>query len=202
MSDRRADLPGQAGRLATFLLVGALALLLAACGNKGTVQKDEKKSMAALNAGLQAHAKNDLELASRQYHEALKYNQTNKYAIYDLALIDQAQGNYGLAEDKYRVVLGIDAKYEPALFNLAILRKARGDENEAVSLYKRAVTADPKDAAAQLNLGLLLRTIGNKKEGDTYVLRALALNPKLKDPSTTLSARPLKAPAPTSTTTP
>ena len=106
----------------------------------------------------------------------------NKFAFYNLALIDEASGNYGLAEQKYRSALVSDPAYEPALFNLAILRTGP-DPKEATALYQRAVKSNPKDAAAWLNLGLLQRASGDKPGGNASVLKAIALNPKLKDPA-------------------
>ncbi len=142
---------------------------------------DTKKAGTALNAGLKAHAAGDLTTATADYKKTLQYDPRNKFAFYNLALIDEASGNYGLAEEKYRSALKSDPAYEPALFNLAILRTSR-DPKEAISLYKRAVAANPKDAAAWLNLGLLLRAAGQARAGDKDVIRAIGLNPQLKDP--------------------
>lgn len=143
---------------------------------------DAKAATTALNAGLKAHAKGDLAGATADYNKVLSLDATNKYAFYNLALIDVANSNYGLAEAHYRSAIKTDAKYEPALFNLAILRTT-ADPKEAITLYKRAVAVNAKDAAAWLNLGLLLRDNGKKSEGDKDVLKAIALNPDLKDPT-------------------
>ena len=181
--------PGRTRRIVCALALPlVLALGVSACGGDdpttpAVTATDAKAASTALNAGLKAHADGDLVGATADYNEALKYDATNKYAFYNLALIDAANGNYGLAEAKYRSAIKSDAKYEPALFNLAILRTARGDAKEAISLYKRAVAANAKDASAWLNLGLLQRDNGKKAEGDKNVLKALALNPKLKDPT-------------------
>jgi tetratricopeptide (TPR) repeat protein len=142
---------------------------------------DTKKAGTALDAGLKAHAAGDLTTATTEYKKTLEYDPENKFAFYNLALIDEASGNYGLAEQKYRAALKTDPAYEPALFNLAILRTSR-DPKEAIGLYQKAVAANPKDAAAWLNLGLLLRAAGQMREGDKDVLRAIGLNPDLKDP--------------------
>jgi tetratricopeptide (TPR) repeat protein len=173
----------------SIALTAALALGATACSSDGSAAKnssssakpDAKKAATAVEAGLKAHSAGDLKTATASYNKALKYDATNKFAFYNLALIDASNGNYGLAEAKYRSAIKSDAKYEPALFNLAILRTSN-DPSEAIGLYKRAVASNKKDAAAWLNLGLLLRTRGHEKEGDTDVLRAIALNPKLKDP--------------------
>jgi tetratricopeptide (TPR) repeat protein len=171
------------------VLTSALALGVSACsgsdssssGASSAASPDAKKAATALDAGLKAHSKGDLTTAAADYKKTLSYDPKNKFAFYNLALIDAASGNYGLAEQKYRSALNTDPAYEPALFNLAILRTSR-DPKEAIRLYKRAVASNRKDAAAWLNLGLLLRAGGQVAEGDKAVRRAIALNPRLKDP--------------------
>jgi tetratricopeptide (TPR) repeat protein len=176
----------------SLALTAVLALGMTSCGDddgkKGgetsSVAPDADKAAAALDEGLQAHAAGDLTTAAEKYQETLIYDATNKFAFYNLALIDEASGNYGLAEEKYRAALKADPAYEPALFNLAILRTS-SDPKEAIGLYRAAVAANKKDAAAWLNLGLLLRAAGDKDEGDEAVAKAIELNPKLKDPAAT-----------------
>nr|WP_294690880.1 tetratricopeptide repeat protein [uncultured Friedmanniella sp.] len=135
-----------------------------------------------LDAGLEAHAAGDLGTAAEQYEETLDLDPTNKFAHYNLALIDEASSNYGLAEENYRQAIESDPAYEPALFNLAILVTSK-DPDEAISLYERAVAADKKDASAWMNLGLLLRDSGDRNEGDAAIRKAMALNPDLTDPA-------------------
>lgn len=141
-----------------------------------------KKATEALNAGLRAHADGDMEEAEDRYNAVLEHDATNKFAFYNLALIDESEGNYGLAEENYRSALEVDDSYAPALFNLAILR-TDNDPEEAISLYERAVVADKMDAGAWLNLGLLLRSQGQERKGNRNVLRAIALDPSLVDPA-------------------
>jgi len=187
------DGPPFAGRVARCIAVAVvLALGATACGARGndsgsggdrsSATTDVKKAQTAVNAGLEAHSTGDLSKATASYEQALKYDSTNKYALYNLALIDEAAVNYGLAEEKDRKARESDPKYEPALFNLAILVTSR-DPKEAVSLYQRAVAVERKDASAWLNLGLLLRAAGDKAEGDKAVAKAVSLNPKLVDPA-------------------
>jgi tetratricopeptide (TPR) repeat protein len=156
-------------------------------GGQTSTTANAKLASAALNAGLKSYADGNLAAASVSYQKTLKYDPTNKYAFYNLALIDEAAGNYGLAETKYRSAIKSDPAYEPALFNLAILRTARNDPKEAIELYQRAVAADKKDAAAWLNLGLLLRANGEKRAGNRDVLKAIGLDPKLTDPAESAS---------------
>ena len=185
---QRSNSAARAGRLVGCVAVTvALALGATACGGDSSggdssSAPDAKKATTALNAGLKAHAKGDLNGATASYKKTLEYDPANKFAFYNLALIDEAGGNYGLAEQKYRAALETDPKYEPALFNLAILRTGPAPK-EATSLYQRAVQSNPKDASAWLNLGLLQRASGDKAQGNNSVLKAVALNHKLKDPA-------------------
>ena len=184
---RRATSLARSVAVLAVLVLGATA-----CSDDGTssapeasssdVAPNAKKAATALDAGLEAHSAGDLTTAASQYEETLTLDPTNKFAFYNLALIDEASGNYGLAEEKYRSALETDGEYEPALFNLAILRTSR-DPQEAIKLYQRAVASNATDAAAWLNLGLLLRAAGKKGAGNRAVLKALELNPELKDPA-------------------
>ncbi len=170
--------------VATVLAVGVTACSGAespSSSDSSAAAPDPKKAATALDAGLEAHSAGDLTAAVADYETTLEYDPENKFALYNLALIDEARGNYGLAEEKYRAALETDPTYEPALFNLAILRTSR-DPEEAISLYERTVAADSKDAAAWLNLGLLLRAEGQTRAGDENVLRAIGLDPTLTDP--------------------
>jgi Tfp pilus assembly protein PilF len=195
------------GRLVRSLTVAGVLLAFGAtaCGGSGSkdtgaTAPNAKLASAALSSGLRAYSAGHLSSAATQFHKTLRYDKTNKYAFYNLALIDAADGNYGLAESNYRSALKTDAKFDPALFNLGILRTARNDPKEAMSLYKRAVASDKTDAAAWLNLGLLLRANGHLRAGDKDVLRAIALNPKLTDPAKAKGTG--TAPPATTTTTP
>ena len=192
--------PHRAGRVVQAVaLTALLAFSAVACSggsdpaaNTAKVAPNAKKASTALEAGLKAHAAGDIETAVADYNTTLKYDATNKFAFYNLALIDEGNSNYGLAEAKYRSALKTDPAYEPALFNLAILRTGPS-ATEATALYQRAVAANPKDAAAWLNLGLLLRANGEKPAGDKAVLKAIGLNSKLVDPATAKVKTPKKS---------
>src|SRR4051794_23195184 len=172
--------------LAVLALSATIGLPLSGCSRDAAPalpQPDAKKAATELQAGLTAQSKGDLDGAGQHYQESLKYDPKNKYALYNLALVDAAHRDFGQAEKKYRVVLGIDPAYAPALFNLAILVKNQGETTEATSLYRRLLKADLKNAAAHMNLGLLLRQTGQKAQGDAEVKQAVTLNPQLKDPA-------------------
>lgn len=177
--------------LRALTLTAVLALGATSCSgdddgsskdDSSSSSSEEKQASSALQAGLDAHSKGDLTEAKAQYEKVLDLDSDNKYAFYNLALIDEASKNYGAAEENYRAALEADPAYEPALFNLAILRTSE-DPQEAIQLYRAAVKAAPKDAAAWLNLGLLLRASGDSEGGDAAVAEAIKLDPELVDPA-------------------
>ncbi len=172
-----------------------LVLLIAGCGRSDEKANSEKVEMT-LNEALQAHVEGRLTEARQAYREVLELDELNKFAIYNLGLIDQTTGYSTEAELKYRKVLELDPNYGPALFNLAIIRAKVGDTTEAISLYRRAIAAEPQNAPAHLNLGLLLRANGEVEVGEAEIKRALELDPNLK-----LPPGQGQAPEPPSTTT-
>ena len=150
--------------------------LIGACGHQKT---DATKASDALAAGLKAHAAGQLVTAAEKYHETLALDPNNKYAYFDLGVIDQSQGRAASAEGNYRTALGIDPKFTPALFNLAIIRTPT-DPAEAISLYQQVIAVNPNDADAHLNLGFVLKSTGKTSEGDAELSRAVQIDPALQ----------------------
>jgi tetratricopeptide (TPR) repeat protein len=167
--------------LATAAAV-AVGLYLTSAISFGGNSEAEKAS-EALNRGLQAHVEGSMDEATAAYREVLEHDPHNKFAFYNLGLIDQTLDRPESAENNYRLALSEDPDYAPALFNLAILRKAAGADQEAVELYRRVVNVQPDNAGAHLNLGLLLRSIGQTADGDAEIQRAVELDPTLVPPA-------------------
>ena len=82
-----------------------LLLLLGAC-SKGASDADQAR--AALAAGLKAHQAGHFAEAVADYRKALIYDPRNKFAYYNLGLIDQTEGDSSSAESNYRITLSID----------------------------------------------------------------------------------------------
>ncbi len=157
-------------------LIAVLATL-AACGGSST-QSDAQIAASALNAGLSAQAAGHLTDAVTDYKNAIAHDPRNKYAYYDLGLVQQLLGQAAAAEQNYRAALQLDPNLAPALFNLAILRTTPSPA-EAEQLYRHVISLQPKDAATHLNLGFLLRSEGRTAEGNTELQTAVSLDPSL-----------------------
>jgi tetratricopeptide (TPR) repeat protein len=151
---------GQKNLRYVYVLVAAACVLsfASACssGSKpkpaATGSVDAKTSAAANDAvtkGLQAQAAGRLDEAAADYRQALALDPRNKFAFFDLGVIDHTQGRPDAAENNYRLALAIDPNFWNALFNLAILRTAAGSNDEATALYHSAAikrTGTPNSA--------------------------------------------------------
>lgn len=165
-------------RLKILALVLAVAALLAvaavACGSG---KSTSEKAQDLINTGLQQMTDQNNDGAVATFQQVLKIDSQNKYAYYNLGVIDQGASRFGDAENNYRLALGIDPDFESALYNLAILRTAVGYPADAMTLYRKVIAIDDKNANAHLNLGLLLRDSGATEEGIAEITKAAALNP-------------------------
>jgi len=159
-----------------FPLLTLLLLVTAACGSGTPAATEAQRANDLVNAGLKAQAAGRMTEAADDYHKALALDPRNKFAYYDLGVIDQQAGRSAAAELEYRTAIQFDPNFVDALYNLAVLR-TQAAPTEAVDLYRQAIAAMPKNAAAHLNLGFLLISMGQKAEGKLELDRAVALNP-------------------------
>jgi tetratricopeptide (TPR) repeat protein len=172
-----------------LMLVAVLVLCTGSAGlvawlNRPGLHNAKPATLAAqaISAGVRAEDRGDFTAAVGDYGRALRYEPRNTQALYDLGVVDYAQGNVGLAADQYRRVLAINARYEPALYNLAIIAQNQNDQALALSLYQRAVRAAPSDPRAHFNLALMLRAMPKyRADGDAQMRIALHLDPSLTD---------------------
>lgn len=160
------------GRIVVCIV--AVGLMLTGC-DRGQEESDN------LSRGLQAHVDGDLDAAVEAYSEALEANPEDKLALYNLALVQQSQGNNLEAERNYRRTLEVDPEYTPAMFNLAILRSAEGEHEEAAELYEQVVELEDDNAGAYLNLGFALQELGRAEEAAEAFDTAVELDPAMEE---------------------
>jgi tetratricopeptide (TPR) repeat protein len=164
------------------VLAGVL-VVASACGS--SVDPDE-----ALQEGLAQQRAGNVSAAADSYQRVLDVRPGDKYANYNLGVIEQGNGRTALAEGYYRAALDTDPAFAPALFNLAIVRTGVGATQEARDLYVRVIAERPDYAAAHFNLGLLYEQAGRSRESQTEFDRALELDPTLADRLTTQPIEP------------
>lgn len=169
--------PRTAGMAALGLVLVAFIAVWAVRSGQPTTPEEID---GLLVGGLQAHFSGDIEKARENYEKILEADPTNKFALYNLGLIEQQADRLETAESFYRRALATDPHFAPALFNLAIIRSASAPQ-EAADLYQRVIAQNPNDAAAHLNLGFVLVSLGRVEEAQSEFVRAVELDPRLAD---------------------
>ncbi len=171
-----------------------VALLLIASTGCDFLKSPQQQAQEALDAGLQAHLAGSIPEATAQYQECLEQEPTNKYCLFNLGVIAQAEARGAEAENFYRMAIAEDATFASPMFNLAILRTAAGAPEEAMELYRNVIEVAPDNAGAHLNLGLLLINSGDERGGQEEIVAALAIDPSIYVPQSTTA--PSESPAP------
>ena len=96
--------PLRSGVLGRISLAALIVVSIAACGSKSEAQL----ASDALNSGLQAQTAGKLDQAATDYKECLKHDTLNKFCLYDLGTVAQAQNSPVAAENDYRLALVSD----------------------------------------------------------------------------------------------
>jgi tetratricopeptide (TPR) repeat protein len=163
-----------------FTGIALMAVLVVAVGcSGGSNSTDQPTAAQVLDSALEAHAAGDLDEAVELYEEVLVLDPQNRFAYYNLGLIDQTRGLDEAAAAEYEQAIAVAPEFTPAMFNLAIIRAGQGAVDEAISLYRDVIAVNDADARAHLNLGFLLVESGEREEGETELSRAVELDPSL-----------------------
>ena len=168
-------------RLRTAVLTAFVVAVvgLAACSNGSEPSGRTGDAEEVLNEALAAHSAGDLDEAVDLYEEVLVLDPQNRFAYYNLGLIDQTRGHDDAAADEYEQAIAVAPGFTAPMFNLAIIRAEQGAIDEAIGLYRDVIAVDDTDARAHLNLGFLLVDAGEREEGERELARAVELDPTL-----------------------
>ncbi|MFA6316151.1 MAG: tetratricopeptide repeat protein [Elusimicrobiota bacterium] len=118
-----------------------------------------------------------LDMASREYIEALRSDPLFAEAWLNLGMAHADAGNAKAADACYRKAAALKPDNPVFLFGHALFLSARGDKAGAISRYREALAQDPSYVQAWVNLGALLRDQGRLKEAASCFEKALALAP-------------------------
>lgn len=173
-------------------------VVLAACGSASS---SAQTTTTLVTQGLQAQLSGDLASAASAYEQAIKLDQTNAIALYDLGTVYDRQKNEALAVSEYRKALVISPAFADAMFNLAV-DTAGSDPLGAEQLYQKVVAIQPNFAAAWLNLGFILEKQGTIPAAKADWAKAVALDASLAARIPRASASPAPTSGATSSPTP
>jgi tetratricopeptide (TPR) repeat protein len=141
-------------------------------------QTSTTSATALLTTGIaQADAKQYAQAATT-FRDVLVVSPGNKFAWYNLGLVEQLQKQSATAIADYSKAIASDPGYTPAMYNKAILLEAT-DPQEALALYQQITKINPKAATAYLRESFVYSRLGNKAKAAEARDRAVALDKKL-----------------------
>jgi tetratricopeptide (TPR) repeat protein len=133
---------------------------------------------ALVKAGIRQAGQQDWPAAATAFRNALAVDPRSVYALYDLGVVSQADGNTAGAVAYYGKALAIDAAYTPAMYNKAILLE-KTEPAQALGLYRKIVSISRQDSAAYLRMAFVYARQGDLADARAADARAVAIDPAL-----------------------
>jgi tetratricopeptide (TPR) repeat protein len=133
-----------------------------------------------LEKGIAQAQAGDLDAARVTFDNVLSLDPGNKYALFNLGIIEQSRKKRAAALDYYDAALESDPEYTPAMYNKAILVE-RADLEEAVGIYEAILEIDPEASTTYLRLSFAYEELGQQEKADTMRQKAVELDPSLAD---------------------
>jgi Tfp pilus assembly protein PilF len=173
--------------LAAVLLIGGA---LVGCTHDGDANAKHPSSSASptssqaalenqmLQNGIKQAGQGKYDDATATFKAILAVDPKAKYALYNLGLIAQIQGDTAGALDYYQKAIDVDAKFTSAMYNQAIVLEPT-DRAKAEGLYEQIVKIDPKASTSFLRLSYLYQADGDQAKADAARQSALKLDPSL-----------------------
>jgi tetratricopeptide (TPR) repeat protein len=158
-----------------------LSAALAGCGAAGsptTGTGGARVVNALLAQGIAQAESHQLSRATTTFMDILAVNPTNKYALYNLGVIDQQRRQLSAALARYDEALRSDATYTPAMYNKARILET-GHPNASLTLYRRIVKLNPRASTAYLRMAIVYARHGRLAQARRARARAIALEPSL-----------------------
>ncbi len=131
---------------------------------------------ALVAEGLALQSAGQSDRAKAKYNEALGLDASDKYALYNLGVIEQSAGNPAGSIPLYRRALATDPAFNSARYNLALALRDTGDSSGAIAELETVLATDPDGVGTLVNLGNLLVEAGDRTRGQELLDRAAQLN--------------------------
>jgi len=141
---------------------------------RGAAETQDDSSVIRTNLGSIAINRGNLELAEREWLQALAMDPTNAYALDDMALLRQRQGRYLESVDYSQRALRNLPAYTTAHVNLAETLAAMKRSAEADWEFHLATTLSPLSTSAHNNYGKFLLAQGRSEDARAEYERSAA----------------------------
>jgi tetratricopeptide (TPR) repeat protein len=159
---------------------GALAASVSA-GTSASVnagQSDVTRVAALIQVGIQRANQKDWPAATTTFQDVLAINPGNVYALYNLGVINQIQGDSAGAIGFYDKALVASKTYTPAMYNKAILLE-QSNPQQALNLYQQVVKINPQASTAYLRMAFVQAEQGDLAAAQVSYAKAIAIDPSL-----------------------
>jgi tetratricopeptide (TPR) repeat protein len=124
---------------------------------------------------------NDYQTARKYALEVLKVKPNNAFAICNLGITYEIDGNHDKAIELYYKAIRCEPTYQLSWQCLTRVLQKLGRVDELEKTYRKAIKYLPDVEAIQYNLGTLLKDNGRIDEAEQAFQRALAIDPNSKD---------------------
>jgi DNA-directed RNA polymerase subunit alpha len=145
------------------------------------LQKAKEHGAEALNVSLEKAATyrqaGDIEAAAKELHACANFENVSAEYHYQLARLQEAQGEYDSALGNYQTALQLAPGHQRALFHLAYRYDLSGQEEAAIDTYKQVASSSPAYVSALLNLAVLYEDRGDFPKAATCVDKVLEAHP-------------------------
>jgi len=119
----------------------------------------------------------NLEAAEKELKNCANYENVSAEYHYQLARLQEVQGQGDTAVDNYKKALELAPEYDNALFGLALRYDLMGDDELAIDCYKQIVGRERCSVNALLNLAVLYEDHGDYDRASQYVWSVLEAFP-------------------------
>ena len=140
----------------------------------------ESRVNTLVQTGITQAQSGDYATAQTTFNNVLVIDPGNKFALFNLGVIEQTNGRAQSAIKYYDKALESDPEYTPALYNKAILLEP-DDLEAAVAIYEQILTIDPKASTTYLRLSFAYDTLGDPDKAEEMRQKAIELDPSLAD---------------------
>jgi Flp pilus assembly protein TadD len=143
------------------------------CGESGTAHANLGEALKERAEAI--HSSEDIREAALHFTNALRFDEYNPSAHYQLAEILASEGKHAEAAQHWQAAVSLVPQWVLARYNFGVTLTVLGRVPEAIHQYEQAVQLYPELAEAHENLGLLLVSIGRKNEGEHHLQLARQL---------------------------
>lgn len=150
------------------------AFALLACSGHAPLPQ---KALELNQAGAEALAQGDLELADARFSVALEYSPHFVEALVNLGLVEIERGNFSRAEQLFTRARRLNPDIAQPHHGLGVLAERQRRPDRASEHYREALRVDPGFSPARANLGRLLFESGHLEEARIAFQRLIEVAP-------------------------